>query len=81
MSRRLAKLYLEQKMAENQNNPERGIPPGTPGWVKVFFIIILVLAVIVVVVHLLGFRFDHGAGVVMLAGVIDALNLTQGVLV
>lgn len=49
-------------MAEKQNVPGNSTPPRTPGWVKVFFIIIAVLIVIVVVVHLRGLRFDHGAG-------------------
>jgi hypothetical protein len=56
-------------MAEKQNIPGNSTPPSTPGWVKVFFIIIAVLIVIVVVVHLMGLRFDHGAG----AGLFDGL--------
>jgi len=54
-------------MAENQNDPRRSVPPGTPGWVKIFFLVIFLLVVIVVVVHLMGVRFDHGAGASLLS--------------
>jgi Ca2+/H+ antiporter len=43
-------------MSENQK------PPSTPGWVKAFVILLIALVLIVVIAHLLGFRFDHGAG-------------------
>jgi hypothetical protein len=49
-------------MTENQNIPGRSTPPKTPGWVKVFFIVIAVLIVVVVLAHLLGLRFDHETG-------------------
>jgi hypothetical protein len=47
-------------MTEKQNAPQRGTPPSTPGWVKIFFILIILFLIVVVIVHLLGFRFDHG---------------------
>ncbi len=53
-------------MSENQKVPGRGLPPSTPAWVKVFVIIFIVLVLIVVIVHLTGFRFDHGAGEILL---------------
>jgi hypothetical protein len=53
-------------MSENHNVPGRGSPPSTPTWVKVFVIIFMVLVAIVVIVHLTGFRFDHGAGKTLL---------------
>lgn len=64
-------------MAEKQNVPGNNTPPSTPGWVKVFFIIIAVLIVIVVVVHLMGLRFDHGAGAALFDGLAAHLNLMQ----
>ena len=53
-------------MAENQNIPGRGAPPKTPGWVKAFFIVILLLVLIVILAHLMGLRFDHGAAVTLM---------------
>ena len=38
----------------SQNRPDRGSPPSTPRWVKVFGIILIVLILAVVVVHLAG---------------------------
>jgi len=67
-------------MAENPNPLGRATPPKTPGWVKVFFIIILFLVLIVIFAHLMGLRFDHGAGVFVLAGVIGVLNPPQDML-
>lgn len=67
-------------MAENPNIPGRDTPPKTPGWVKVFFIVILFLVVFVILAHLMGLRFDHGAGVIMLAGLIGVPNPLQDML-
>jgi len=65
----LARLKINfggRTMQENQNVPGGGSPPSTPRWVKVFVIIFIALVVIVVIVHLMGFRFDHGAGKTLL---------------
>ena len=51
-------------MTEKQNAPQRNTPPGTPGWVKVFFILIILFIIAVVIVHLLGFRFNHGGATI-----------------
>jgi len=64
-------------MAEKQNVPGNSTPPSTPGWVKVFFIIIALLIVIVVVVHLMGLRFDHGAGAALFHGLAAHPHLMQ----
>ncbi len=55
-------------MQENQKLPGGGSPPSTPRWVKVFVIIFIVLVLLVVIVHLAGFRFDHGAGNTLSSG-------------
>lgn len=34
--------------------PDRGSPPGTPRWVKVFGIIVIILVLLFVVLHLSG---------------------------
>jgi hypothetical protein len=39
--------------------PDRGAPPGTPRWVKVFGIVALVVALLVIIVMLIG-GGDHG---------------------
>lgn len=67
-------------MAENPNIPGRDTPPRTPGWVKVFFIVILFLVVIVILAHVMGLRFDHGARVIMLACVTGAPHPFQDML-
>ena len=33
-----------------------------PRWVKIFAVLFIVLILLVIVVHVLGFRFDHGTG-------------------
>ena len=63
-------------MTEKQNAPQRGTPPTTPGWVKVFFILIILLLIVVVIVHLLGFRFDHG-GAALLNNIVSYPYLLQ----
>lgn len=41
--------------------PDRGSPPSTPRWVKVFGIIALVLVLLFVILHLTGNNFGgHG---------------------
>ncbi|MBL8049602.1 MAG: hypothetical protein JNM46_00130 [Anaerolineales bacterium] len=44
-------------MSENQNDPHRGIPPGTPRWVKAMIILFIVLIIIIVIMHLTGNSF------------------------
>jgi hypothetical protein len=63
-------------MSENQKTSSRGSPPGTPGWVKAFIIVLILLVGIVVVVHLLGVRFDHGGGGTLLGGLAILLERT-----
>ena len=49
-------------MSETPNTPGRGSPPSTPRWVIISLILFVLLVAVVVIVHLLGFRFDHGTG-------------------
>ena len=63
-------------MSKDQNLPGRDVPPRTPGWVKVFVAILIVLVVIVVIAHLLGFRFDHGAGAAFSGSVVSLIEYT-----
>ncbi len=51
-------------MSEIQKPPGRTSPPRTPRWVIIFVVILVLLVAIIVIVHLLGFRFDHGAGAI-----------------
>ena len=37
--------------------PDRGLPPGTPRWVKVFGIVAIVLVLLFVILHLAGGGF------------------------
>ena len=60
-------------MSESSNIPGRGSPPGIPGWVKVFIIVLVAIVAIVVIVHLMGFRFDHG-GVTVLGSLASLLE-------
>ncbi len=41
-------------MSQTRVGPERGSPPGTPLWVKVFGIITIVLVLVFVILHLTG---------------------------
>jgi hypothetical protein len=41
-------------MAQIPTKPDRGSPPSTPGWVKVFGIILIVLVLAVAIMHLTG---------------------------
>lgn len=50
-------------MSKNQPGPRS--TPGVPRWVKVFVVILIVLILFVIVVHIIGFRFDHGAGALL----------------
>jgi hypothetical protein len=50
-------------MSEVQKTPGRGLPPGTPRWLKLFIIIFIVLVVVLVILHLMGFSFGgHSLG-------------------
>jgi hypothetical protein len=42
--------------------PDRGSPPSTPRWVKVFVIIALVLVLLFVVLMFTGIGGEHGPG-------------------
>ena len=42
--------------------PDRGSPPGTPRWVKVFGIIVLLLVLLLVILHLTGHGFGAAHG-------------------
>ena len=64
-------------MSENQKMPGRGAPPGTPRWVKAFVIILIALILLVIVVHLMGFRVDHGAGRTLLGGLASLIEPTM----
>ena len=41
-------------MSQTNPKPDRGSPPSTPRWVKVFGIILIVLVLAVVIMHLTG---------------------------
>jgi hypothetical protein len=47
--------------ADTGVKPDRGSPPGTPRWVKVFAIIALALVVLLVILHLTGRGFGGHA--------------------
>jgi hypothetical protein len=50
-------------MSEVQKTPGRGLPPGTPRWLKLFVTIFIVIVVLLVILHLMGFGFGgHGLG-------------------
>jgi hypothetical protein len=61
-------------MSETPNVPGRGTPPRTPGWVKVFIVVLIVLIGIVVFAHLMGFRFDHGASGNLLGSLVSSIE-------
>jgi hypothetical protein len=61
-------------MSNPSNKPGRGSPPGMPGWVKAFIIVLVVLVAVVVIVHLMGIRFDHGGGGMLLSGLVSLLE-------
>lgn len=42
---------------DSDMRPDRGSPPSTPRWVKVFGIIVIVLVLLFVILHLTGFGF------------------------
>ena len=63
-------------MSENSNMSERGVPPRMPNWVKVFIVLLIALALIVVIAHLMGFRFDHGAGGALVGSIASLFRLT-----
>lgn len=47
--------------SDTRVRPDRGSPPSTPRWVKVFGIIVLVLVLLFVILHLTGIS-NHGPG-------------------
>ena len=47
---------------DSRVRPDRGSPPSTPRWVKVFVIIALVLVLLVVIMMFTGVGGDHGPG-------------------
>jgi hypothetical protein len=49
-----------------QKPPGRATPPSTPRWVIAFVVILILLVAVVVIAHLMGFRFDHGMGAILL---------------
>jgi len=44
-------------MSQTPSKPDRGSPPETPRWVKVFGVILIVLVVAVVIMHVAGVNF------------------------
>lgn len=50
-------------MTEPKQVLDRGSPPATPRWVKVFVTIFIILVSLVITLHLMGFDFgNHGMG-------------------
>ena len=52
----------ESHMATISRDHDNGSPPGTPRWVKVFGIVVLVLVLLVVVMMATGVGGKHGPG-------------------
>jgi hypothetical protein len=51
----------EITVSQIQVGPDRGSPPGTPRWVKVFDIIAILLVLLFVILHLTGNNLgSHG---------------------
>lgn len=50
-------------MSETRTRPDPDVPPGIPGWVKLFGIVLLVLVLVLVILHLTsnGLGNLHGA--------------------
>ncbi len=46
-------------MSQPDGRPDRGAAPSTPGWVKVFGIIVIVLVLLFVILHLTGNGFGR----------------------
>ena len=42
--------------------------PKMPRWVKMFVILLIALILLVIVVHVMGFRFDHGTSGMLVGG-------------
>ena len=56
----MRKLLLRRATEEDTHMPNRGSPPNTPRWVKVFVIIVIILVLLFVIMHLTGNGFgDH----------------------
>lgn len=53
-------------MSKNQPTPRPS--PGMPRWVKLFVVLFIVLILLVIVVHVMGFRFDHGTSRMLVGG-------------
>jgi hypothetical protein len=49
-------------MSQTHGGPDRGSPPSTPRWVKVFGIIVIVLLLLFVILHLTGNSFGGHNG-------------------
>ena len=49
-------------MSQTQGEPNRGSPPSTPRWVKVFIIVALVLVLLLVIIMFTGIGGEHGPG-------------------
>jgi hypothetical protein len=49
-------------MEEDRKMSNRELPPSTPRWVKVFFIIAIVLILLFVIMKITGIGGDHGPG-------------------
>ncbi|MGI8589308.1 MAG: hypothetical protein ACR2M0_16735 [Chloroflexia bacterium] len=47
-------------MSQTHMKPDRGSPPSTPRWVKVFGMIIVILVVLFVIMHFTGTGFGPG---------------------
>jgi hypothetical protein len=41
-------------MSETRTRPDPDVPPGLPGWVKVFGIVVIILVLAFVILHLTG---------------------------
>ena len=49
-------------MSQTHEGPDRGSPPSTPRWVKVFVIIALILVLLFVIILVTGIGGEHGPG-------------------
>ena len=58
----MRKLLLRRATEEDTHMADRPPYPGTPRWVKVFGIIILVLVLLVVIIVFTGVGGEHGPG-------------------
>ena len=49
----------------SKTQPNQRPSPGMPLWVKIFVVLLFAMILSVIVVHLIGFRFDHGTGALL----------------